>query len=190
MKIPHLFVLDEKGRATAQVNPECEWVKTVRPIVTRLRDGVALLAENGRYYLFGEIKQGQKVHGAKPIPPYRTKGAQPAWLPLRKKNEFDVMLMDKLIGNHRLDNGTYEIFGPGIKDNPEAVSEVTFLKHGTERINGIDATFSMMRIYMHRMPVKGFVLEHPHRPGLLAKVLRSDFGEPWPLAHRTAAVGV
>ena len=189
VEIPSLFILDENGRATPQLNPECEWVKTAAPVVSRLRDGVPLLAEDGKYYLFKEIKKGQKIYGARPVPPYRTTGNQPAWCPLRITKDPDRVILTHMKGRRRLPNGTYEAFGPGINGNHEGVDEITFLKYGAEKINGIDVTFSMLRIQLHRMPVKGFMLQHPNKPDIRAKVLRTEFGEEWPPAYRMASVG-
>lgn len=81
-----------------------------------------------------------------------------------------------------LANGTYELIGPKVQDNPYGLHHHELHRHGASTCPIDDLpgprTFEKIKTYLQRVTIEGIVFHHPD--GRMAKVKRRDFGAAWP----------
>ena len=83
------------------------------------------------------------------------------------------------------EDGTYELCGPKVGQNPEAMETYQLLRHGAEVVDMPARTFEAMREVIAAHLFEGVVFHHPD--GRMAKLRRSDFGLPYKPKQKRAA---
>ncbi len=75
-----------------------------------------------------------------------------------------------------LPNGTYELVGPKIQNNPHNLTEHILVPHGEDTLN-TPRTFDELNQYFAENEIEGIVWHH--EDGRMVKIKRSDFGYKW-----------
>ena len=170
---------------TREVTPGLEWVMNGEGKATRKWDGTCTLIENGEISRRYDCKQG-KTPPAGFIPcddPDPVTGHWPGWVKIDKYNpkgdeKFFVEGYINTFGS--IDaipvNGTYELCGPKINNNPEHFEKHIFIKHG-EDVLDVNRDFDSIREYLENHDIEGIVFHRGN--GELCKIKRIDFGFPW-----------
>lgn len=157
-----------------------EWVIAGEGIATRKWDGTACLIKNGILY-----KRYDAKHGKAPKPgfipaqdPDPITGHWPGWLKVGEGPEdrwFNSVL--PLDGQP---DGTYELCGPKIGNNPEKLDKHVLIKHGdwtlVPEVDKLLRTFEALKNYfsLDSSDIEGIVWHHPD--GRMVKIKKKDFG--------------
>lgn len=157
--------------------PACQWVLDGEGIATRKYDGTACLVRGGKLYKRYDCKKGKTPPpGFEPCDPEgdSVTGHWPGWLLVSESDPADWM--------HRLapipaEDGTYELCGPKVGQNPEGPETYQLLRHGAEVIDMPVRTYEAMREVLAAHPFEGVVFHHPD--GRMAKLRRNDYGLPY-----------
>ncbi|GAP46912.1 hypothetical protein [Streptomyces azureus] len=178
-KIPTLFVRnpDDRRRVLPEITPGCEWVLEGQGAATRKYDGTCiLLDESGEWWARREVKSG-KTSPANyvPVEHDETTGKTVGWEPVEQSSFIKFFTEAREI---RADwaHGTYELCGPKINGNPEALDRHTLIRHATaERVDPDFAhrTYDDIANFLHRHQWEGIVYHHPD--GAMAKIKLRDF---------------
>lgn len=177
-KIETLFVRDGKGRefkATPQVAPGCEWVTAGEGIATRKWDGSCCLV------LGGELFKRIDWDAAKGEPPaswfhHDLNPAQRSghgWMPVGDDPNDTWHREAWKTQKGLLEDGTYELCGPKINKNREAMSSHVLMRHGDELVENCPRDFEGLREFLRTFPHEGIVWHHPD--DRMAKIKRRDF---------------
>lgn len=179
-KIPTLFVRDQANmkRVTSDVTPGCEWVLAGEGRPTRKWDGTACLLRGGQLFkrMDWDAQKG-------PAParwfhhddnPEQRSGH--GWYPVGDGPEDWMHRLAKIEG---LPDGTYELCGPKVGRNPEALTEYVLIPHGEKGIDGDPRSFDALRAMLENLNAEGIVWHH--LDGRMAKIKRRDFGYRWPV---------
>jgi hypothetical protein len=143
-----------------------------------------LLRSNNFLYKRYDAKGG-KPPPAGGIPcdePDKTTGHWPHWVLVMDGPEDKWAREAYLRLKQPLEPGTYELCGPHLQGNPQALAEDEFIKHGSVVIEPgkFERTFEGMRAYLSAAPIEGIVFWLDGAPR--AKIRRKDFGLDWPPA--------
>ncbi len=174
---------------TDQITPGCEWVFNGAGIATRKWDGTACAIISGMLYKRFDAKRKpdgtQKSIPIGAIPcdkPDIITGHHPhwvhtsyagkqdehhisAWLAFLRANEFKTPI-----------DGTYELIGPPIGNNPEGVDRLMFKRHG-DVVLEVPRTIDGITKYLANNVIEGIVFANPD--GRFCKIRRKDFGFKW-----------
>jgi hypothetical protein len=186
-KIPTLFKRDGRPhRATDQVEEGCEWVLAGEGVATIKIDGTCCAIINGQLHRRHRHKEDK---GAPPegwvhwsLDESRRSGH--GWLPVSNKNPSDRYHVEAIgsAGGWPLPDGTYELVGPKIQRNPYSLDQHLLWAHGSMAIEAAPKTLEDVRLLLEAVELEGIVWKHPD--GRMAKIKRSDFGLPWPVAPK------
>jgi len=191
-KISTLFKKDPNnlGRVINEINPENQWVIDGEAIATRKFDGTATAIINGELYKRYDVKKGRKVpNGAIPCQEADAiTGHHPHWLKCDKsKNEdkyffegFDLLMKESIVTSNFDPNkfdGTYELCGNKVQDNPEKIEGHKLVKHGCEVLQLSSLDFDDLKVYLSDASndIEGIVFHHKS-DGRMCKLRKSDFG--------------
>ena len=194
-KMPCLFVREFHGRdftITSQVAPGCEWVLAGEGKATRKWDGTSCAIINGELYKRYDAKKDRKT-GQYKTPPEGAipcgdadplTGHWPHWVKVeeRPEDQHHLKAWEALeLWEDELDDGTYELVGPGVNGNHDGFKVLTFQRHG-EALVGLEGplTFEGIREYLRETHIEGIVFHHPD--GRMVKIRRDDFGFAWPVS--------
>jgi len=75
-----------------------------------------------------------------------------------------------------LENGTYELCGPGVQGNPEDYPFLRLRRHGEVTFDDAPRTFVLLREWLSSRDIEGLVWHGPG--GRMIKIKKSDFGLP------------
>jgi hypothetical protein len=197
-KIKTVFKIDrETGMATNQVMPGAEWVINGEGTATLKVDGSACMVKDGILYkrydrkLRTEYMKKLRAFGsefqvtedmfnvlpANAIPceekPDPVTYHHPHWVAIQKDKPDDVFHMKAWeTANGKLEDGTYELVGPKINNNPYKLDECKLIKHGAEVLNIPDRSFEGLKAFMEKLEGEGIVFTHPN--GEMFKLRRKD----------------
>lgn len=180
-KISTLFTKDpnDLGRIIDAVNPENQWLFDGEGIATRKFDGTSAAVIGGEIYKRYDVKHGRAVpEGAIPCQEPDTKsGHHPHWLKcdcLKAEDRFFFEAFDRL---PHPEDGTYELCGPKVQNNPEHLEEHVLIRHGSEVIALTDFTFEGFRRFLEdpANDIEGIVFHH-RTDGRMCKIRKRDFG--------------
>lgn len=182
-KMPTIFVRDyslkHEARAINEVTPGCEWVLAGEGTATQKLDGTCCLIRNGKLYKRYDVKGGK-------VPPVNFEPAQPepdpvtrhwpGWVPVGDEPDSWMHRQAYAGLSEYLSNGTYELIGPQLMNNPEHVGSLLFVKHGSIELQNVPRDFDGLRDYFENVEtdIEGIVFHHPD--GRMAKIKASDFG--------------
>lgn len=172
-KIPTVFVRDPEDRAHVldEVTPGCEWVLAGEGIATRKWDGTCVMVMDGVLYARREVKPGKTPPNEFMEVEYdpvtgKTVGWEPA-----EQSSFWKILKDLPVPS----DGTYELIGPKINNNPDQWDEHVLMPHGQVEVPDFPRTYEGMR---ERMLDEGWGAEGVvswGRNGKMAKIKVRDF---------------
>ncbi|OFV83861.1 MAG: hypothetical protein A2W26_07415 [Acidobacteria bacterium RBG_16_64_8] len=194
-KIPTIFVRNLGTRLVENaVTAGCEWVIAGEGIATRKWDGTCMAVINGRPYRRYDLRQDKKApedflpaqDAADPIT-----GHWPGWAPLKRNREAKIDPADRwhwegFKEGTAIIDGTYELCGPKINNNPEGFETHVMILHGVVTLPDAPRTFDELREYLelpqatspsgHRVRIEGIVWHHSD--GRMGKIKGKDFGIP------------
>ena len=148
-----------------------EWVINGEGTTTRKFDGTCCMVKDGKLFKRYELKKGkQEPHGFLPAQaPDSITGDVPGWVQVgdgpedkRHKEAFKNQ-----------PDGTYELCGPKVQNNPECFIEHVLVPHGKEVIKDNPRTFETIKEYLKDKKIEGIVWHHPD--GRMVKIKRRDF---------------
>ena len=202
IKIPCLFQRDfssKKPLLLRAATQGSEWVLAGEGVATRKRDGTACLVRGGVLHKRYDVKKGKSVPAgaiactreADPVT-----GHWPHWVEVGGERE-SVWHMEAWTGLRASDgsrfrpkadlpDGTYELCGPKINGNPEALLEHVFIRHGSEILEHVPRDWDGLRELLKAAPYEGIVFHHPD--GRMVKIRRDDYGFSWPVASKKAEI--
>ena len=73
-----------------------------------------------------------------------------------------------------LPNGTYELCGPHIQQNPEHLLFEELLPHGRDTLSDVPRDYAGVKTWLADHDVEGIVWHHPD--GRMVKIKKRDFG--------------
>lgn len=159
-----------------EVVPGAEWVVAGEGVATRKFDGTCCLVRDGKLFKRYDAKAGKSppigFEPAQPAPDVKT-GHWPGWVPVgdgpddaRHREAFERL-------TQRID-GTYELCGPKVQNNPEGFDCHVLVKHGLEVLPDCPRTFYALREYLSDGAIEGVVWWD--KDGRLVKIKGKDFG--------------
>lgn len=176
-----------------EVCPGAEWVIAGEGVATEKFDGTACMVLDGKLYARYDAKAftvdartGEK-HAWNRKPP---EGAIPAQEPDEKTGHWPhwVLVLDEpqfrwhreAFARHPLiANGTYELVGPKIQNNPHGLATSGLVVHGGHEYPDAPRTHAELKSWFETHEIEGLVWHHPD--GRMVKIKRKDFGYPWPV---------
>ncbi len=201
-KIPSLF---KRNRETHLVYNEvtegCKWALKGEGVATIKIDGTCCKMEDGVLYKrfdrkfkkkkrekdcnFSDLSRYKEApEGWAPCEgkPDINTGHWPGWLKVdenKPEDKFHIEGFNNYKESDKQFNGTCELVGPKIKDNPYKLSGHLLIKHGVEIIPFNNRSYFSVNEVMEAIVDEGIVFHHPD--GRVCKVKRSDFGFEWPI---------
>lgn len=180
-KIPTLFARNHETDHLVrdEVTPGCEWVLAGEGVATRKVDGTCCLVRDHVLYRRHEVREGRTA------PPRfeeaardETTGKRFGWVPVGDGPE-DRWHREAFTGSDLWPDGTYELLGPKIQNNPERLRFHVLIRHGRGIAGPLveddpPRTFAECRGWFARHDVEGIVWHHPD--GRMAKLKARDFG--------------
>lgn len=175
-KIISLFQRNYEGDRLVrdEVVPGAEWVLAGEGVATRKFDGTCCMIRDGRLYKRFDAQRGK-------TPPLDFEPSQesdpvtghwPGWVPVGEGPE-DRWHREALAAGSDLPDGTYELCGPKVQGNPEALRSHVLVPHGAERLDDCPRTFQGLRDYLLGRQIEGIVWHHPD--GRRVKIKKRDF---------------
>lgn len=204
-KIPCLFKRifhnDHTATLTNEVVEGCEWVLNNEGQASVKTDGTACMIKDNKLYARLDCKPSKtarKKHKADTVwnisdfktPPSNSipcqepdiiTGHWPHWVLVENQPEYKYHregLENTLLHSDILKNGTYELIGPKIGNNPEKSNQHLLVKHGSE-IVFVTRTFDTIHRWLQFNDIEGLVFAHPD--GRMCKIRRRDYGLQWPI---------
>jgi hypothetical protein len=184
-KIPTLFVRnpDDRRYVLPEVTPGCEWVLAGEGVATRKYDGTCVMFDGTAWWARREVKPGKKVPpGYVALSTDEITGRTVGWEPI-EQSSFKAFHARAAITCESWAVGTYELCGPRINGNPEAVDRNVLYRHATaEQVNeeGFDLGMDEdgrdiygIRHFLSLHQWEGLVFHHPD--GRMAKIKARDF---------------
>lgn len=188
-KIPTLFLRDPNGIVTPHLTPGCEWVAAGEGLTTIMIDGRCVKVERGENNALQLLKR---------VPPPEPYEYAP-FMPCSRNDPNDRLLYTAFDRTHSLAEGVYEVYGPGINQNPlgTALTSMVRISPAEYRLTlvgsnnpirrgptiSVGALYENLKDELGVSDIEGLVF-HLETPSMMllkaAKIKRSDFGFPWP----------
>ena len=172
-----------------EVTPGCEWVLAGAGEASEKIDGTCCMIRDSKLYKRYELKKGKVAPrdfeaAQEPDP---VTGDVPGWVRVTDGSEdqwhregYDWRL--EFFGTTLVD-GTYELIGPKIQQNPYNMGIHQLVEHGVISVlRGYTINFDVLRDYLYDHEIEGIVWRD--HDGKMAKLKRRDFGFTWPVKHR------
>ena len=175
-KTPSLFQRDYSGDRLIKdvIVSGSEWVVAGEGKATRKYDGTCCMIQNGELYARYDAKSG-KTPPVGFIPaqdPDPITGHWTGWIKCDRNNpqwKWHFEAFDKV----QLSDGTYELCGPRIQNNPEGFDIHCLIPHGQDECQP-PRTFEELREWFIGRDIEGIVWHH--QDGRMVKVKKKDFG--------------
>jgi hypothetical protein len=181
-KIPTVFERDWDGDrryVLPKVTQGCEWVFDGEGVATRKYDGTCvLLDDGGEWWARREVKAGKAEPPGFIVAQHDDEtGKTIGWEPLML-SPFARFHAEAL--SERVDvpaPGTYELIGPKVNGNPEAMPHHMVILHaGAQVLDDAPRSFGELAAWLHAQPYEGVVWHHAD--GRMAKIKKRDFRAP------------
>jgi hypothetical protein len=186
-KISTLYKKDpnDLGKVINEINPENQWVFEGEAIATRKFDGTSVAIINSILYKRYDVKKGRQVpEGAIPCQEADTiTGHHPHWLKCdinKKEDRYFFEGLQQTLDNMSLSvlpDGTYELIGEKVQNNPERITSHLLVKHGVEIIDLLSLDYEYLKKYLSNPnnDIEGIVFHHIS-DSRMCKLRKSDFG--------------
>lgn len=176
-KIPTIFVRD-MSKQPALVTPEwhsdCVWVRDGEGVATRKWDGTSCMVRAGKLYKRRELRQGDVAPpDFESLGTDENTGKTVGWVPVGEGAE-DKYHREGFMGEP---DGTYELVGPKVQGNKDAIQKHMLVRHGEATIPDTPRSFDELKSWLEYQHIEGLVWHHPD--GRMAKIKRRDFGLRW-----------
>lgn len=197
-KIKTVFKINrETSMATSEMTPGADWVLAGEGEATLKVDGSACMVKDGNLYkrwdrkLQSQFMKKLRAVGASfevtedmfnvlpgnAIPcqesPDPVTYHHPHWVEIDKnkpEDAFHIKALESVKGT--LEDGTYELLGPKVNNNPHQLTEYKLVKHGSEKINVPDRSFEGIKAFLEQLNGEGIVFHH--ESGEMFKIRRKD----------------
>lgn len=181
-KIPTIFHRNRNNPSlvTDEVNPVALWVFHGEGRPTRKFDGTAVLIRDGKMFKRYDCKSGRTppMDFEAADSPDPTTGHWPGWIPVteRPDDQYFIEAFTDWISNTGSvpTDGTYELCGPKVQNNPEKFESHNLVPHGSETLTDINTYLDSLKAYFESHDIEGIVWHHPD--GRMAKIKARDFG--------------
>jgi hypothetical protein len=152
--------------------PGSEWVQNGDGVATRKFDGTCAMVQGGKLFKRYDAKQGkQPPAGFMPAQdPDPVTGHWPGWIDVSDKPEDRWFVEAK---DSALPDGTYELCGPKVQNNPEGFSKHVLIPHGKEILDA-PRTFDELKVWFVGKNIEGIVWHRGN--GEMVKIKAKDFG--------------
>lgn len=183
-KISTLFKKDinNLGRVINEINPENNWVFDGKAIATQKFDGSACAVINGKLYKRYDAKKGKTApEGAIPCQEADLiTGHHPHWVVCdidKKEDQYFWEGFIALAELGRVEDGTYELIGEKVRNNPENIKGHLLVKHGAHILNLKSLNFEFIKNFLRNPEndMEGIVFHHI-ADKRMCKIRKSDFG--------------
>ncbi len=186
LKISTLYKKDpnDLSRVINELNPENKWVIDGEGIPTRKFDGIATAIIDGEIYIRYNVKIGEQVP-LNAIPcqdPDEITGLWAHWEKCERNDnasKYHLEALNSLVIENGmiLMEGTYELCGEEIHENPELIEGHSLIKHGIEVLPITDFSFEGLKEYLSNpeLDIEGIVFHHK-TDGRMCKIRKCDFG--------------
>lgn len=183
-KISTLFKKDihNLGRVINEINPENNWVFEGKAMATQKFDGSACAIINGRLYKRYDAKKGKTApEGAIPCQEADLiTGHHPHWVACditKKEDQYFWEGFNALAKLGKAEDGTYELVGEKIQNNPENIKGHLLIKHGSRILDLESLDFDFIKNYLSNPEndMEGIVFHHT-ADLRMCKIRKSDFG--------------
>lgn len=179
-KIASLFQRNYDGDRLVrdELVPGSEWVQAGEGIATRKYDGTCCMVKNGELYARYDVKKGRTTpDGFVPAQdPDPITGHWPGWVKCNREDKaykWHFEAWDAV--GATLPDGTYELCGPKVQNNPERYEQHVLVSHETaERISDAPRTYKELKEWLADKDIEGIVWHHPD--GRMVKIKKKDFG--------------
>jgi hypothetical protein len=180
-KISTLFKKDPNnlGRVINEINEENKWVINGEGIATRKFDGTSSAIIEGEIYKRYDAKKGKKAPlGAIPCQEAdMITGHHPHWVKCDRNKSEDKYFFEAFDKLKDKKDGTYELCGIKIKNNPEKIDGHQLIRHGEEVLELSSFNFDYLKNYLSDSSneIEGIVFHHKFDERM-CKLRKSDFG--------------
>lgn len=183
-KISTLFKKDihNLGRVINEINPENNWVFDGEAIATQKFDGSACAVINGKLYKRYDAKKGKTApEGAIPCQEADfITGHHPHWVECditKKEDKYFWEGFNTLAESGKVEDGTYELIGEKVRNNPENITGHLLVKHGTQVLGLESLDFDFIKGFLSNTEndMEGIVFHHI-ADNRMCKIRKSDFG--------------
>lgn len=175
-KIPTMFERDWNGNRSLvvdQIHAGCEWVANGEGVATQKLDGTCCMVRSGKLYKRRELREGEATPDSfEEVGKDEETGKRVGWVPVGDGPEDK---WHRQAFRPELPDGTYELIGPKVQGNPEAVDAHMLVSHNATRdYADVPRTFNELRDWLAGKNIEGIVWHHPD--GRMAKIKLRDFG--------------
>lgn len=142
-------------------------------LITRKFDGTCCLIENGILFKRYDAQKGKiPPIGFRPCqePDIKT-GHWPGWILVDKSLKENAIYFESSLPEI---DGTYELCGPKVNNNPEKFDIHTYVKHGEEHIVHFKFKLNWILNFLRDNDIEGVVIVHSD--GRMAKITQKNFG--------------
>jgi len=157
-----------------EVVPGAEWVIASEGIATRKFDGTCCMIKGGVFYKRYDVKKGRvPPDGFIPAQePDAVTGHWPGWLQIQLTDTVDRWHCEAFFTRGDWPDGTYELCGPKINNNPERQEKHVLIPHGQEIVDA-PRTFNALKEWFADKDIEGIVWHHSD--GRMVKIKKRDF---------------
>lgn len=161
-----------------EVVPGAEWVVAGEGIATRKYDGTCCMVRDGKLYKRYDAKQGKTppagFEPAQDCDPVT--GHMPGWIAVGvgPEDRWFREAFGPYEAHPVAPDGTYELIGPKINNNPERYENHTLITHGFEQFLDCPRDFDGIRAFLESHDIEGIVWHH--LDGRMVKIKGKDFG--------------
>lgn len=174
-KIPTIFKRNplRMSELLREPHPDCKWVFDGEGVATQKYDGTCVKIEKGVYSKRREVKKGKN-------PPAffieetfdEITGKRTGWVPVDPTDKGDRWHMEAF--DNSWPDGTYELVGPKVQDNPENYPEHILISHRKAfEYRDCPRTFDGIREWFKDIDIEGIVFHHPD--GRMGKIKKKDY---------------
>ena len=175
VKIPNIFVRDPENMRIClkRHNQICKWVFDGEGRAIRKYDGTCVMIKNGEYFKRRAVRSGRLVPANFIEVEYDPNtDKRVGWVEV-SDNPNDKYHLEAF--NSDLSDGTYELVGPKIQNNPENFDHHVLIKHSeAEEYSDIPRNFEGLKLWFRGRDIEGIVFHHPD--GRMGKIKKTDFG--------------
>ena len=162
-----------------EVVPGAEWILEGEGTPTRKFDGTCCMIKDNKFYKRYDVKKGRKIpDGFIPAQDIDSvTGHYPGWVLVGegKKDKWHREAFSLHYSLSKiLEEGTFELCGPKIQNNPEKFSYHVLIRHGRLILEHVPRNFEGIKNYLQNHKIEGIVWHHPD--GRMVKIKGKDFG--------------
>lgn len=186
-KIPTIFKRnpDNMSELLNEPHPDCQWVFDGEGVATQKYDGTCVMIKDGMYYKRREVKEWQNEPGGFVQEDFdENTGKRFGWILVdrdEKENRWHMEAYEDYLGfdayeiqGRKIFDGTYELVGEKINNNPEKINGHILIDHAqADKFPDAPRSFGGLASWLADKDIEGLVWHHPD--GRMAKIKKRDF---------------